>query len=332
MKRWIWVLLAGLAAQPALAEGDTLFKYQGKAYKAKDLGPAEQQQLFDVRFEAYAKTVAFIDQAMLGLYLDEAAKKANKTRDAYEAELFQALEPTEKDINDWYEQNKAMIPAGYKLEQIKDQIKNVIKETAKKTKRDDLIAKIRKDSGTEITLAEPVAPVVSIDSSGYPVKGKPQAKVTVVEFADYQCPHCKSAVEVLDKVLGKYDGKAKLVFLDYPIKGDISQKLAEGSYCAEQQGKYWEFHDLAYKNQTALHSDKDPALSVAKELKLDEAKFSACVAGPDAKKRVERAHTEGDRIGITGTPSIFINGKRIRGYDEPELVKEIDKAIKGGQS
>ena len=327
----LWTCLA-LASSSARATDDVLFKYQGKTYNAKDLGPAEQQQLFDLRFEAYAKEVAFIDQALLGIYLDAEAKKAGKSRADYEAQLFATPDPTDKQVSDWYDQNKSMIPAGYKLEQIKDQIKNVIKEQAKKDKKDEIIAKLRKDSGTVVALTEPTAPTISVGSNGYPVKGKASAKVTLVEFADYQCPHCKAAVEVLDKLLTKYDGKIKLVFMDYTIKGEVSDKLAAGSYCAEQQGKFWEFHDLAYKNQGALHGDKDPAGKVAKDLKLDEAKFATCVAAPEAMKRVAKSKAEGDRIGITGTPSIFVNGKRVKGYDESELAREIERALKGGQS
>jgi protein-disulfide isomerase len=322
--------LCVLLAPKSFAAGDVLFKYKGKAYGPKDLSVVQQQQLYDLRFENYAKTVALIDQLLVDLYVAEEAKKSGRAPEQVEAELFKAADPTDEQIKDFYEKNKHMVPEGYKFEQLTGQIRQYLKELASKEKRDELVAKLRKEKGTEIALTEPVAPVVTINAAGFPTKGK--GKLNVVEFADYQCPHCRAASEWLDKILAKHDGKVKLTYVDFPVKGESSQKIAEGAYCAEQQGKFWEYHDLAFKNQEPLHHDKDPVATLAKDLKLDEAKLKACLAGAEAKKRVADGKKEGERLGISGTPSIYINGKRVKAGSAEDLEKEVERHLKGGQS
>ncbi len=333
MKPGILLLALGLVLAPrAFGAGDVLFKYKGKAYAPKDLTVPQQQQLYDVRFESFVKTVALIDQLLVDLYVADEAKKSNRTVEQVEAELFKLPEPTDDQVKDWYEKNKAMIPEGYKFEQITGQIKTYIKDNGTKEKRDALVTQLRKDKGTEVSLVEPTAPNITLNVQGFPTKGKAGAKVVLVEFADYQCPHCKAATEWLDKLVTKFDGKVKLTYVDFPIKGDSSQKISEGAYCAEQQGKFWEYHDLAFAKQVQLHDDKDASNTLAKELKLDEGKFTACLAGADAKKRVADGKKEGERIGITGTPSLYINGKRLKGANSEDIEKEIERQLKGGQS
>lgn len=332
MRNGILILALGLFCASESFAADTLFKYKGKAYTAKDLTVPEQQQLYDVQFESYAKTVALIDQLLLNLHVAELAKKSGKSAEKVEEELFASKDPTDDEVKAWYEKNKAMIPEGYTFDQVKGQIKTYIKESGGKEKRDALVEKLRKEKGTEIALVEPVAPVLDLKTDGYPVKGKASAKITLVEFADYQCPHCKAASEWLAKLLTKYDGKVKLVFIDYPLKGELSNKIAEGGYCAEQQGKYWEYNALAFAKQEPLHHEPNAFDSLAKDLKLDEAKFKSCLGSPEAKKRVASGKAEGDRIGITGTPSIYINGKRLKGANSDDIEREIERALKAGQS
>ncbi len=334
MKPGFFVLVLGLFfAVPAQGAGDALFKYKGKAYGPKDLTIPQQQQLYDVRFETYAKTVALIDQLLVDLYVAEEAKKSGRTAEQVEAELFKVADPTDEQVKDWYEKNKSMVPEGYKFEQIQGQIKQFIKDNAAKEKREELVAKLRKEKGTEVSLVEPTAPSFTLNVQGFPVKGKKDAKVSLVEFADYQCPHCKAASEWVDKVLAKYEGKVKLTYVDFPIKGAISEQISAGAFCAEQQGKFWEYHDVAFAKQEPLHHDtKEPALYLAKELKLDEAKFNECLKGADSKKRVADGKKEGERIGVTGTPAIFLNGKRIKAGSQDDLEREVERALKGGQS
>lgn len=314
----------------AIASGSVLFKYQGKAVSAEELSPALQQTFFDIQLEHHMRMAAFADQVVFERHITELAQKLGKDRQTVEMELLRVDEPKEKDIKAWYDENRGRIPPNYKLEQISGEIANLIKNEAKKKKRDELLARLKREGQFQLSAVEPLAPILNIALDNFPTRGKADAKVTLVEFADFLCPHCKEASSMLESVMGKYKSDVKLVFLDFPIKGETSNLVAYGAYCAEQQGKYWEFHHLAFAKQEGL--SKDSPLALAAELKLDESKFKACMASGEAEKRVARSRAEGERIGVTGTPTIFINGRRARGHDQAQLESEIQRALNGNVS
>jgi protein-disulfide isomerase len=320
-------VVALFAVAPASAE--TLFKYKDKVYEAKDLSPGQQQTLHDLKLESHMRLESFVEQTILDLHIEELAKKESKPREKVEEELFKIKEPTEQEIKDWFEANKNRLPPNYKLEQIKNDISNLLKQEQRKKSRDDVLAKLRKDGKLELGFSEPVAPQHQIAIDGFPSRGSDKAKLTIVEFADYQCPHCAHAKEPLDRILKKYDGKVRLVFMDFPINASgISLKVAEGSLCAEQQGKYWQYHDLAFEKQKELSEmGQDAPKKLAALLKLDEKKFDDCLKTDAPAARVRKSRAEGDRIGVSGTPAIYINGRRVKGHEDAEIEEEIKKAL-----
>jgi protein-disulfide isomerase len=204
----------------------------------------------------------------------------------------------------------------------------VVKQEEMKKKRDAYLDKLKKDKKFALNLAKPESPLVDVKFDGFPTKGKEGAKVTVVEFADFQCPHCKAASESFKKVTEKFKDKIKYVYLDFPINpSGISRVVAEGSHCADEQGKYWDYHFKAFEGQSTL--DKESPMKLAKELKLDEAKFKTCLDGTKAKALVEKGRAEGDRIGVSGTPYLLINGRRYMGAHTVEAIsKEIETSLK----
>jgi protein-disulfide isomerase len=169
---------------------------------------------------------------------------------------------------------------------------------------------------------------LQIQTEGFPRKGKDDAKVTIVEFADYQCPHCKIAAESLKKVSEKFKNKVRLVYIDYPINpSGVSRAVAEASHCADEQGKFWDFHYKAFESQDKL--DKESPLKLAKDVKLDEAKFKACMDLAKGKAMVDKAFAEGSRIGVGGTPYLVINGRRYLGAHTVEAItKEVELQLK----
>ena len=125
-----------------------------------------------------------------------------------------------------------------------------------------MIEKIKKETSFEFLLKKPIAPVVNINIDGFPMTGNKKSEVTVVEFADYQCPHCKHAYEIMKKLKKDHKDKFKLVFIDFPInRSGISRKVAEGAYCAMQQGKFWEYHGAAFDAQSSLNNDSAKSLA-----------------------------------------------------------------------
>jgi protein-disulfide isomerase len=320
-------LLVSVLLAPSLGfSADELFKYNGKTYTSNDLPASARQNLHDLQIETFARTEALAEQAMIDIWLDEQAVVKKKPRAEIEASVFNASDPTPKEIETWYEENKNRLPPGYKLEQISADIKNLLIGEARKKAREKVVADLKNAGTYALLMKEPEAPVFNIDTAGYNSKGSSSAKVTVTEFADYQCPHCKAAKGTLDKLMKTYEGKIRLVFIDFPINpSGISLEVAHGAFCAGKAGKYWQYHDLAYERQNTL--DQSSPAALAKDLKLDEKAFDTCMKSEEPKKFVVKSKAEGEKIGISGTPAIFINGRKVKGYDESSLAAEIKKML-----
>jgi protein-disulfide isomerase len=185
------------------------------------------------------------------------------------------------------------------------------------------------------------APVVDMPVADAPTKGPADAKVQIVEFSDFECPYCaKFVTQTLPQILSTYGDKVLFAFRNYPLPASMhpyAQKAAEAGECANDQGVFWQYHDLLFQNQTQLSAlvQADPTNGVnqvadqlkqyAASLSVDTAKFNQCLdSGADAEKVTSDASAMTDALtaaGVTrfGTPSFFINGKFTSGaypFDE----------------
>ena len=153
-------------------------------------------------------------------------------------------------------------------------------------------------------------PSVKINTDGDPVRGNPSARITVVEFSDFQCPYCAKAVDQAKQVLAKYPKDVKLVFKQFPLDSHSQAALAaEASLAAQAQGKFWELHDVMYANFRQINREK--ILGWAKEIGLDVARFDADLKSHKYAARVISEERQGETAGVQGTPTFFINGKRL---------------------
>jgi protein-disulfide isomerase len=168
---------------------------------------------------------------------------------------------------------------------------------------------------------------VAINVDGAPVRGSQNARITLVEFSDFQCPYCIKAISHLEQALKTFPKDVRLVYKQFPLDTHGQARLAaQASLAAHQQGKFWPMHDRLY--QQARQINRMNILNWAKELGLDMPKFVAALDSAPIKAQVDRDIAEGDRIGVQGTPSVFINGKKYQGPLDPEaflpvLTKEL---------
>lgn len=150
---------------------------------------------------------------------------------------------------------------------------------------------------------QPSEAEVSVDDD--PQKGPSDAKVTIIEFSDFQCPYCKKAEPTLKQIFDEYGSNVRLVFRDFPLSfHQYAQKASEASECAYEQGKYWEYHDVLYEKQDAL--DVASLKQYAKDLGLDSAKFDSCLDSGKYASEVQKDFQDGQAAGVSGTPSFFI--------------------------
>jgi protein-disulfide isomerase len=153
---------------------------------------------------------------------------------------------------------------------------------------------------------------VKIDAGKSPAKGPAAAKVTIIEFSDFQCPYCRRGYETMEEVLKMYPKDVKVVFKHYPLPfHKEAEPSARASWAAQQQGKFWEYHDALFKNQDKLSADFYNNL--AADLKLDVEKFKKDMASEAAAKQVKDDAELGSKNGIQGTPGFFVNGVAVKG-------------------
>ncbi|HEX3693836.1 MAG TPA: thioredoxin domain-containing protein [Polyangia bacterium] len=160
-----------------------------------------------------------------------------------------------------------------------------------------------------------------IDVSEAPMKGNPNAKVTLVEFADYECPHCKRFQPVLRQILDEFPGEVKLYFKHYPLPQHTNARLAaEAAVAAQKQGKFWPFEEKLWVNQDSISPAEIE--KYAKETGLDVAKFRKDLDSPAVKERVQKDRVDGSTLGLSSTPTLYIDGKEFTDNHDVESVRE----------
>lgn len=151
--------------------------------------------------------------------------------------------------------------------------------------------------------------VQRINIDGAPVRGNAAASVALVEFSDYECPHCAAVAPVLRDIEREFGERLKVVHMHFPLSGHIhAMPASRAAVAAGRQGKFWEYHDLLFGNQSALETAN--LEQYAQRLNLDLARFRADIAGNESESRVAADRREGERLQIDGTPAVFINGRR----------------------
>lgn len=169
---------------------------------------------------------------------------------------------------------------------------------------------------------------VKVDVGSSPVRGNADAKVTIVAFSDFQCPFCQRGAQVMDDVLKAYPKDVKIAFKHFPLPfHDKAKPAAIAAVAAAKQGKFWEMHDLLFKNQSALGAET--FVKFAGDLKLDVEKFKADMADPETAKAVDADEELGRTVGVQGTPGFFVNGVLVSGAQPlPAFKAIIDRWLK----
>ncbi len=153
-----------------------------------------------------------------------------------------------------------------------------------------------------------------ITGGNNPLLGSKNAKVTIVEFSDFQCPYCASFhQQVFSQIMENYIkvGKVNFIYRDFPLPFHANARAAAiAADCAGEQGKYWEYHNIIFQNQDKL--DASFLIDYASRIGIDSLKFSKCIEENDGAD-IDLDIADGKRFGVTGTPMFFVNGREIEG-------------------
>jgi protein-disulfide isomerase len=160
-----------------------------------------------------------------------------------------------------------------------------------------------------------------------PYLGKSNAKVTLVIFTDFECEYCRSEVPVLKSILAANQKTIKLVYKDFPLAiHKNATRAAEIARCAQDQDKFWQMHDLLFQSQDSI--DKLDLDALSKSVGIDAAKLKTCLDAKTVDKRIQQNISEGQRLEVAETPTLFINEKRLTGLnDESTIQSYIDENL-----
>jgi protein-disulfide isomerase len=153
---------------------------------------------------------------------------------------------------------------------------------------------------------------VKIPVAGAPVRGPADAKITIVEFSDFECPYCSAAVKKVDSVMAAYPKDVKLIYKQFPLSMHPHAELAaEASLAAREQGKFWEMYDVLFAN--FQHLSRENIFLFAKQIGLDMNKFQADLDSHKYKTEVRKDIADGEEANVYGTPAFYINGQQYNG-------------------
>jgi len=290
----------------AFAQGSTadavLAEVNGQKVTSAEFEQAEGNRLLQARFEYYEAQRKALDELIDKHLLEEQASRENITveqllqRNVYSKV---APDPTDDQVRVYYEGMDSDKP----FDEMKDKIRQHIHDARANKAKTAYLKTLRTQAKIFIDLAPPSA---SVDLADTYIKGSKSAPVVLVEFADYQCPYCQKVHPELDQLRKEFGDKLAIAYKDFPLPmHPYAMKAAEAARCAGIQGKFWEFHDLLFADKKFEVKDLKEQ---ARAIHLDGERFDSCLDSGQTAGNVERDAEEGRRLGLTGTPSFFVNG------------------------
>jgi protein-disulfide isomerase len=274
----------------------------------RETGDGNPARLYELRSSAAKSMVA-------RRALDAEAKKRGLSTEAMLQEEFNKLPPvSDAQVKDFYDKNAAQIQ-GAPFEEIAPRIRSHLEDEARRKALEAIIAK----ADTHIDLTRPRVEL----RPGGPARGPADAKVTVVEFSDFQCPFCQRAKPVLDEIASRHPTDVRIIYRNLPLDSlhPRARASAEAAACAAEGNKFWEYHDRLFANNRAL-ADQD-LRKYATEVGLDVKAFDECVRTRRHAAAVEADVQEAKRIGITGTPAFVVNGIMLFGLQTTDSLDAV---------
>jgi protein-disulfide isomerase len=257
---------------------------------------------------------ATLDSILRERVLGAEAKKEGKSLEELIAKSHSSVaEPTDSDVQNWYNANLERT-SGRTFDQVKTQIRDYLRTQRQSAAIDSL--RVRLDAEQKVAVQfQPYR--LTFDNAAAPTVGKENAPITLVEFSDFQCPYCRGFAPNLKLIEKNFGDQVRIVYRQDPIPSlhPFAFKAAEASLCAQEQGKFWEMHDTMFGDQTKLAVAD--LKQTARKLGMDGKKFDSCLDTGKYVEHVQKDMAEAQRVGVKGTPAIFVNGTEIKGGAVP---------------
>ncbi len=255
----------------------------------------------------------------------EAKRRGVTVEELLKAEVVSKVsEVTEAEVTTFITQNKGRLRE--ETVELRLKVRDYLREQKEAQQRSAFVASLEQSAKVQRFLEEPAPIRVTVRAEGAFAKGPKDAPITIIEFSDFQCPFCRNVVPTVKELIRQYPTTVRWAFRDFPLASlhPKAPKAAEAARCAGEQGKFWEYHDLLFDSQA--QATIEDFKRFADQLKLDPKGFASCLDSGRQKAAVQSDVEEGARLGITGTPTFFINGRMLVGAQPLESFRGIIEA------
>jgi protein-disulfide isomerase len=308
-------LIPSLMMKPAVPAdaGEALAHVNGVAINNDEVEKALGAPLAKLQEQVYAMKRqmldVFVNDALLA---GEADKRGLTTTALLDAEVTAKVGlVTEQEIDTVYNSHKSQITGDEMT--AREQIRAQLQRQKLAVQREAFLNTLRSQAAVTVHLKAPPVFRATVSVEGAPFKGSPTAPVTIVKFEDFHCPYCQRVQATFTALLAKYGDQVKVVHRDFPLDGlhPEARRAHEAARCAHEQGRFWPYHDVVYSH--APKTSPENLKTYAQEVELDVPAFEQCLSSGKYKAIVQQDVEEGTRLGVTGTPAFFINGRQLVG-------------------
>ncbi|MGH9704667.1 MAG: thioredoxin domain-containing protein [Candidatus Acidiferrales bacterium] len=313
------------------AKSQPLATVNGQAITSDDVSNALGEPLSRLKDQLYRMQQKKLQELIEARILEQEAARRGLTVDKLiEIEVTRKAEPvTAEEINTFYQGNKAVFSGGETA--ARQQVETLLKNQKAAIRRNNYLQSLKAQAAIQVYLLAPAPFRTKVSAEGAPARGPANAPVTIVEFEDFQCPYCKAVQPTLKQILSHYGDRVRLVYVDYPLESlhPAAFQAHQAARCAGEQDKFWEYHDLLFKNAPAANAEQLDAY--AKQAGMDMAAFKACLSSGKYQSAIQKDEEQGNKLGVEGTPAFFINGRMITGarsFDEFSLIIDEELALK----
>jgi predicted DsbA family dithiol-disulfide isomerase len=252
---------------------------------------------------------AGVEQAVRRRLIRAEAERQGTDYDTFVASRFADIQVTGPEVEAWYGANQGRLQ-GRPLEMLRPAIQQFLVDQ----KQEQILAELADELGEAREVEMLLEPFrVDVATVGHPTWGDDAATVTLVEFSDFECPYCAGFTETLQRIKREYEGRIRLVFRQFPLTQihPNAMKAAEASLCAAEQEQFWPFHDVLFADQQGLGVSQ--LKEKARQVGMDGQTFDSCLDSGRHTEAVEADLQAGARLGVSGTPALFVNGRPAEG-------------------
>jgi protein-disulfide isomerase len=331
-----FILLLSLLVS-ACSDGNTrpsyLYKAAPKEGVAAKVGDIEvsnseladgiESEIFEAESKVFETKFNRLKTILLQKFMDRDPRKKGLSNDEFlDKFIAPEVKISDKEIEAFIKDQN--IPAEHINDQVKEKIRNYLGMERKKEAVDKWIAEQTKKNPVEVYIPKPRRPTFPVEVGSAPSMGAPDAKVTIVEYSDFQCPFCAKGADILKEIKKKYGNKVRIAFKNFPLPfHNHAEQAAVAGLCANEQGTdyFWKMHDEMFARQDAL--DMEGLKKAAKKLGLKADQFDPCLTNKKYLAQVQADMADGQKLKVKSTPTFFINGQLINGAQPLEVFTEL---------